>query len=316
MTEILWTAALLTTLLGATITVVLRSRGVRWELLRLFGVALLARLPFAAVPVNWAEVIYPDDRYQTVAPALWHLQAVLLRVLPAGWAPTDIIHALVRVAAALTAPLFFLAFRPLVADVWPPTLLRTSALVLALLPVLWFMGTTDCQHVIAQLVWLFGLLMWTDAVRGQRLAIPGFLLAVGMLPAVRVETAVWTFAWFVLVPPQRHERIALRVAALGVVGTLSALALARVNGPQLRWKLLLNLPDLLLWPAEALYSLTHTGLAYALLLGLAALGGRTLFAAHRRLFVQTHLAFTLLATPCLLAKGSIYNGSCCATCCL
>ena len=245
------------------------------------------------LPVNWYPVVFPGYRYEYISILFVQIQPLVTRlgIAPEGW-----IAFWVTLAGAFCVLLSYLAARRFVSHQRAVFV----ALLMTVLPRMLMYYSSDCQHVVSLAVWLWGLLNWADFRAGNKKGLGGMILALVLLPMLRLETAWWSMLWIVLIPPNIGRRRLIRFAlhtlvyGIAVFWVLNAIDYGHFD--------LSSLPYLPVIPWYYMRSLTQFDLLFVLFVGLFLLGLLTLFQEDKFLLA------TLYLTTCLSFLSGAVTG--------
>ncbi len=208
------------------------------------------------LPANWYPVVFPGYRYAYISILFAQIQPLVSRL---GIVPEQWIAFWVTLAGALCVLLSYLAARRFVTH-------RRAvlvALLMAVLPRIVMYYSSDCQHVVSLAIWLWGFLNWADFRAGNKKGIGGVMLALALLPMLRLETAWWSVLWVVLLPPHIGKR---KLALIGiqalVYGTVVFLILDMIDYGHFDFSSFLYLP---VTPIIYIRTLTHFDVLFLLL---------------------------------------------------
>ncbi len=236
------------------------------------------------LPANWFPVVFPGYDYKYISILFTQIQPLVSRL---GFVPEMWIAFWVTLAGAFCVLLSYLAARRFVSH-------RRAvlvALLMTVLPRMMMYYSSDSQHVVSLAVWLWGLLNWADIRAGKKKGIGYMLLALVLLPMLRLETAWWSLLWIVLLPPPIDKR---RLALIGggalVYGMVVMWVFQSLGYTPFSFSTLSNLPVI---PWYYIRSVTQFDLLFLLFSGVFLLGILVLFREDK------FLLLTLYLTTCL-----------------
>lgn len=280
------------------------GRAWKWPLAA-FAATFLARSAFSTVPYNWHPLVNEGHRYHLVSLGLLGFQRWVADVLPGAVAPADVVGALVLLSGALLVPLAWLLVEELDGE---PSRWVFVALV-AVAPILWLAGISDCPHLLALMIWTWGALQWRDGVSGDPGGLMLSLLAALALSAVRIEAGAWVLGWFALAPPARSRPWAAVLAVGMIAFAFSGLAYySAAAGHTSDFRPLPSVALLLFLPLHLPLGMTESiagGLVFFLLL---VIGARHLLRQNRGFALRMIAAMFLVhLVPALTMRPPVHH---------
>jgi hypothetical protein len=268
--------------------------------LALSGLVLLVGVLMDPFPINWYPVVYPGERYKWVSLAMLHLQYWVYFFLSPLVTPSQVVMTLVNLSGALCVPLTYRLARRFQS----PMQALIASLFMGGLPLLLFVYASDCQHVVALAVWLWGFWHWMRTRGGRMGSLAAVLVAQALLPMIRLETLGWVLAWYFLLPRTKCTLIAYLVAAVEWMTMLGVIAF---YAPAMRYSIDgWDFVNLLFSPFHYLSAVTDF-VGFGLVLGgLWTYGLIVLFKENRRLALGLFVATCLIVLPVVMSGRGVF----------